>query len=316
MVKISGKTIHLENGSGGVSLDKKQTQIPFIKLLDRYIEYANINYKAAFRVEVMKPVFVDHFREKTLDQINSWDMEKYKSNRKGKGIRPSTINRELTILRRMFNLAIQWGMADFNPVKGVKFYKVSNEKPNIFSNEQLQTLSNEACPNLRLVIMTAAYSGLRLGELLNLKWKDVDLDNGFIYVRDSKNFESRAVPLHPELKHVLTNVYHRDEAKGVFRYKNRNSLGSSYRKVMKRLGIKNLTFHSLRHTFATNLAMDGADLTTIQELLGQKSIIMTKRYSHPTPEHKKGAVSRLNFQRLNTSLDTSEASGRSALSPE
>jgi site-specific recombinase XerD len=64
---------------------------------------------------------------------------------------------------------------------------------------------------------------------------------------------------------------------------------------MKRVGIKNLTFHSLRHTFATNLAMNGVDLTTIQELLGHKSIIMTKRYSHPAPEHKKKAISLINI---------------------
>jgi site-specific recombinase XerD len=62
---------------------------------------------------------------------------------------------------------------------------------------------------------------------------------------------------------------------------------------MKRAGIQNLTFHSLRHTFATNLAMNGVDLTTIQELLGHKSIILTKRYSHPTREHKRKAVNSL-----------------------
>jgi integrase len=62
---------------------------------------------------------------------------------------------------------------------------------------------------------------------------------------------------------------------------------------MKRAGIQILTFHSLRHTFATNLAMNGVDLSTIQELLGHKSILMTKRYSHPTPEHKRNAVKSL-----------------------
>ena len=64
---------------------------------------------------------------------------------------------------------------------------------------------------------------------------------------------------------------------------------------MKRLGIKDLCFHSLRHTFASNLAMNGVDLSTIQELLGHKSIVMTKRYSHPTPEHRKKAIELINI---------------------
>jgi len=242
---------------------------------------------------MMKSVFLNHFGGKTIDEINSWHIEKYKSKRRSKGIKPSTVNRELTIIRRMFNLAIQWEMTERNPVRGVKFHKVSNERPNIFSNEQLNTLLDDACPNLKLVIMTAFYSGLRLGELLNLKWKDIDFDNEFIYVRTSKNSESRAVPINPELKRQLAMYQEKDDSKYVFNYKDKGSLGSSFRKVMKRLGLKNLTFHSLRHTFATNLAMNGVDLTTIQELLGHKSIVMTKRYSHPTPEHKKLAIAKL-----------------------
>src|SRR3972149_6234485 len=77
--------------------------------------------------------------------------------------------------------------------------------------------------------------------------------------------------------------------------KDKNSLGSSFRKVMKCLSIRDLCFHSLRHTFASNPAMNGVDLATIQELLGHKSIVMTKRYSHPTPEHKKKAITLINI---------------------
>ncbi|MGE5443057.1 MAG: hypothetical protein ACM3SR_00440, partial [Ignavibacteriales bacterium] len=79
----------------------------FDKLFDRYLEYVKNNYRASFRVEEMGKVFLEHFGSKNLAQINSWHIEKYKSDRKALGRKPSTINRELTILRRMFNLAIQ-----------------------------------------------------------------------------------------------------------------------------------------------------------------------------------------------------------------
>ncbi|MDA2921623.1 tyrosine-type recombinase/integrase, partial [Desulfobacterota bacterium AH_259_B03_O07] len=72
---------------------------------------------------------------------------------------------------------------------------------------------DEACPNLKLVITTAFYSGLRLGELLKLTWKDIDFDKGYIFVRDSKNYESRAVPLNPELKRQLTSYKEEDDSK-------------------------------------------------------------------------------------------------------
>ncbi|HSE84505.1 MAG TPA: tyrosine-type recombinase/integrase [Thermodesulfobacteriota bacterium] len=88
---------------------------------------------------------------------------------------------------------------------------------------------------------------------------------------------------------VRTRLIEESKGEYVFKYKDKNSLGSSFRKVLRGLEIKDLCFHSLRHTFASNLAMKGVDLTTIQELLGHKSIVMTKRYAHPTPEHKKQA---------------------------
>ena len=97
---------------------------------------------------------------------------------------------------------------------------------------------------------------MRLGELLNLKWQDVDFNNECIYVRDSKNFESRAIPMHSEIKQTLSKYKEESEDEYVFKYKDKNSLGSSFRKVLRRLGIKDLCFHSLRHTFASNLVQD------------------------------------------------------------
>lgn len=146
---------------------------------------------------------------------------------------------------------------------------------------------------------------MRLGELLNLKWEDIDFVNECICVRDSKNFESRAICMHPKIIEVLSRYKEGSAGENVFKYKSKDALGSSFRNILKRLGIKDLCFHFLRHTFASNLAMKGVDLSSIQELLGHKSPAMTKRYSHPTPEHKKKAIDMLDCQEVDTSLDTS-----------
>ncbi len=86
----------------------------------------------------------------------------------------------------------------------------------------------------------------------------------------------------------------------------KKSVESSFRKGLKRSGILHCRFHDLRHTFATTLVMKGVHLATIQELLGHKSPAMTKRYSHPTPEHKRRAVEYINLKIMDTSLGTSK----------
>ncbi len=80
---------------------------------------------------------------------------------------------------------------------------------------------------------------------------------------------------------------------------------TAFNAAIRRSGVEKFRFHDLRHTFASNLVMKGFDIVTVQELMGHKSINMTKRYSHPTPEHKKQAVERLNSGTMDTYLDTS-----------
>src|SRR3990172_9791923 len=157
-MSIAEKALKARGGEivqGKFNLETTKKPFLFHKLLDNYIEYARSNYRACIRVEGMREIFLEHFGGKNLSQINPWHIEKYKSDRKALGRKPSTINRELTILRRMFNLAIQWKMVTANPVKGVKFYKVSNGRPRIFSNEDFQRLYDVANPNLKPILITA-----------------------------------------------------------------------------------------------------------------------------------------------------------------
>ncbi len=83
------------------------------------------------------------------------------------------------------------------------------------------------------------------------------------------------------------------------------SIKTGFWAALRRSGIDHCRFHDLRHTFASRLVMSGVDIVTVKELMGHKDIKMTMRYSHPTPEHKKQAVERLNFETMDTYLDTS-----------
>lgn len=151
---------------------------------------------------------------------------------------------------------------------------------------------------------------MRKGELTKLRWEEVDLEAGYIYIRETKNNESRAIPLNDTLMDTLLKLKKDSNSEYVFTtnkgkpYTSDTAWKRVWMTAFRRSGIDKCRFHDLRHSFASRLVMAGVDIVTVQELMGHKDITMTKRYSHPTPEHKKQAVERLNIGVMNTSLDT------------
>jgi len=236
---------------------------------------------------------VNHFRSKTLQQINPWIIEKYKSDRK-KIVKPSTINRDLGTLRNMLNKAVDWGMIESSPFKGVKLFRVDNINLRIISGDEFNLLYASSSLDLKPILLCAISTGMRRGELLNLKWSDTNLNNGHILVRDSKNYESRTIPINATLLKALSDLKKYTKSEYVFRY--RKCVKRAWTNALKKSGIAHCRFHDLRHSFASRLVMARVDLVTVAELMGHRDITMTKRYSHPTPEHKKHAVESLNFE--------------------
>ena len=146
---------------------------------------------------------------------------------------------------------------------------------------------------------------MRRGEILNLQWTDIDFKNDNVHVRESKNGEGRYVPMSSELRLTLQSSSSRFGGGYVFPSylprRNRNGaevvgqhpytdLKNGFSSALKRTGISDFRFHDLRHTFASRLVMEGADLNTVRELLGHKSIKMTFRYAHLSPTYKKQAI--------------------------
>jgi integrase len=274
-------------------------QIPFGRFSEQYLEYSRGNKrpKSSLRDQTSMKHLFKFFGNKMLSEVSPFLVEKYKIARKNEGAKEATINRELACLRHMFNLAIKWNKALKNPVKGVKFLKEPKSKDRILSEEEEARLleivkSSPKSKHLESIIVTALNTGMRKSEILNLKWFNVDFQNGFILVEGTKGGEIRKIPMNKKLTLTLENI--RNDSKGEFVF---SENGKSYGDVktgwwtaLKKAGIEDLRFHDLRHTFGSRLGMAGIDIRTIQELMGHKDIKMTMRYSHPTPEHKKKAV--------------------------
>jgi len=289
-------------------LDKRK-EPPKIKFKDfakEYDKWCQINNKGYAK----KKTYINHlaevFGDKYLSEITTWVIEKYKIERKKQNrkstntpIKHSTVNRELATLKHMFSKAIEWGFIKENPAKPVKLFKENNRRLRFLSEEEINKLLSACHGYLKDIVIVALNTGMRRGEIFNLKWQDIDFELKLIHVADSKNNESRDIPMNETLYKTLKAL--KDKAEPGQQYvfinprtsKPYDDVKTSFKSALKRAAIENFTFHDLRHTFASHLVMNGVDLMTVKELLGHKDIKMTMRYSHLSPDHKRVAVKRL-----------------------
>jgi len=239
------------------------------------------------------------FGNKYLHEITPQLVQKYQSlrrnqkNYKKKLPAPSYINRELACLKCLFKCAVEWGYAKENPVKKVKFAKENNERVRFLEKSELVKLLDCSDEAFKPALMLAVNTGMRYSEMQYLKWKDVDFQRGVITLRDTKNGETRQVPMNKTVRDTLSVLPHNNSEAYVFCKKDGNpyNFRSPFLRAVKKAGIKDFRFHDLRHTAASYLVMKGIDLNTVREILGHKTLEMTLRYSHLSPEHKARAVS-------------------------
>lgn len=244
------------------------------------------------------------FAGRYLYNIGIQLVEEYKIKR-SKEVKPATVNRELACLKCLFNRAIEWGKTEDNPVRKVKLFRENNKRIRYLEKEEIQRLLDNCAPHLKPIAALAVNTGMRKSEILNLKWIDIDFKRNLLYLIETKNGERREIPINETVKETLMKVLKHPHSPYVFC----SEIGKPYANVrtsfdtaLKRAGIKDFRFHDLRHTFASHLVMLGIDLRTVQELMGHKTIEMTLRYSHLSPDHKDRAVGILdrNLRKMDT----------------
>jgi integrase len=134
-------------------------------------------------------------------------------------------------------------------------------------------------------------------ELLSLEWeRHVDLKHGFILLDITKNGRRREIPINQPLRDTLEGLVRRVDSAYVFTDSDGKRFQDgkkAFYSACRRAEIKDLRFHDLRHTFTSHLVMQGVDLTSVKELLGHKTLTMTRRYAHPAPSPKVKAVALL-----------------------
>jgi integrase len=277
---------------------KQPVKITLGEFGERYMEHAKANKRSWLRDEQMLNHLSDFFgKEKPMTEVTPVHIESYKIHRRSK-VADSTVNRELALLKRMFNLAITWDLfLGLNPVRKVKFFRELNIGLRVLSPEEEKALLQNAIPYLQDLICFALNTGLRIGEIFSLRWSNVDLQKGILAVFASKTQTIREIPINSETRRVLEawnlnkkneNVFYNPQTGKPF-----VDLKTGFALACEKSGISGVTWHTLRHTFASRLVNSGVDIVTVKELLGHSSISVTMRYAHTNIESKRAAVEKL-----------------------
>ncbi len=217
---------------------------------------------------------------------------------------PATVVRYLASLSHALSVAVkEWGWLEDNSVLKVSKPKEPRGRVRFLSDGERKELL-DACrksTNAQLypIVVLAVSTGMRRGEILGLRWADVDVPNGRITIHDTKNNERRVAPLAGHALEVMRDYskVRRLDTELVFPGSKPDTpidIRVPWEAAVKAAGIENFRFHDLRHSAASYLAMNGASLAELAEILGHKTLQMVKRYAHLSEAHTHGVVARMN----------------------
>jgi len=170
---------------------KREKKVKFENFAKTYLEiYAKPNNKSWRTVKSRVKSLIPFFGGKYLLEINSLDIESYKRLRKER-VSSATINREIACLKTMYNVAIRWKMVSENPAREVKLFPEKNYRIRYLEKNEIRNLCFSSLEPLRRVILVALNTGMRQGEIINLRWQDIDFERRIIYLLETKSGEKR-----------------------------------------------------------------------------------------------------------------------------
>lgn len=236
------------------------------------------------------------FGDRYIDELRKADVASFVARQKASGLKPPTIRRYLATLSSMLTFAARCGWLGQNPMIGFDKRSVPEPPPRsrFLSKQEFRQLHDAAEPHLRPLLVFAVNTGMRLEELLSLKWEQVDLDRREVRLTVTKSNRPRVVPLSDGAVAVLVAISRLGQSRFVFtnaktghRFK---TIKRSFRTACRRAGLRDVRFHDLRHTFASWAIQSGVDLYRLSRILGHTTLQMTTRYAHLTTSTLHDAV--------------------------
>ena len=301
---------------------KKYRRATLNELIEKYEE--NYSHQAGYSTSkkyLIEFIKGDIGENKLLFNIRYVDLETFRNKLKqtptkhDKERSEASVNRCMACFRHMLGKAVEWEMIKQNPFEmgqGLMF-KENNERLRYLSEDEINRLLAECATQviylhikksksrsvkrpdpeyLKNIVECAINSGMRKEEILSLKWEQIR--DGLIYLDKTKAKKKRQVPMNNTLAELFRSIRKKQRLTSeyvfIYRGKRIKDVKTAYNAALKRAGILDANFHTLRHTFASHFVMRGGSLKALQEILGHANIKTTMRYAHLSQEHKKEAV--------------------------
>ncbi|MBN1574831.1 MAG: site-specific integrase [Deltaproteobacteria bacterium] len=309
--KTAAKALYAEKTAEFYSRERNgipyTRNLKFAQLVDWNLEQPGVKAKKSFKDDVQRSgTLRRYFSHLSCSMIKPSNIEAYKQKRlqetskTGRPPRPATVNRELALMKSMFNLAVRDEILSYNPCTGVSMLPEENERDRVLTGEEYSKLLEELSEPAKSVVQVAYWTGMRIGEIINLTWDRVNMKEGYIDLdyADTKTKRKRRVYLtdgvSKNFKHIngVRSLTH----KFVFISKNGRpvkGIRTAFEGACRRAGIKDFVMHDLRHCFATNMRKAGIHDSVIMAQTGHKTMSMFLRYNTVDESDGRGAVNRL-----------------------
>ncbi len=270
-------------------LAKPRPPMLFEDMAEKYLAWAKINKRSYHSTKTALGHLLQAFKGKELEEIRPQDVEHYKARRIVE-VKPSTVNRELALMRHLYNMALRWGYAERTPMQGIKLFKEHNERIRYLTADEEARLFTVLPDHYKPVVTIALQTGLRMGEIRALRWRDVSFETSTLTVARSKDGEVQRIPMNRVTRETLKRLPRTSPL--VFPYLPRH-FSERFVELAKKAGLQDFHFHDLRHTYATRLRQAGVDIYKVKELMRHRDIRMTLRYAHIGASELLEAVERL-----------------------
>ena len=239
----------------------------------------------------------DRLNGKRLNAVTPGLLEEAQGTLLAEDLAPQTVVHYMKFLRHIFNKALRDGKLEKNPFAQVKFPKVATGKTRFLAHEEEEALIMKLGTSYGTWVRFAVLTGLRLSEQFNLRWADVDLERGILTLPHTKAGHVQYAHLNGEAKTILRGFDSWQRSAWVFPSENpatrldqRNFYSRIFVPAVQAVKLEGVTWHTLRHTFASRLAMSGQAEGTIAALLRHSTTGLVRRYAHLSPTHLKAAI--------------------------
>src|SRR6185437_12604905 len=273
--------------------------ITFNEIADQAIEWAKA-HKGTWAHDVTQAALLrDWFGTRAAVEVGPRELDqKLRAEMQARGWAPATVNRYKATMSMIYRVAVGNGLVECNPARLVRQLRADNARIRFLSQSEearLRAVIGADCPQHMPALDVALNTGMRAGEQFGLLWRDVDFQRAQLRLGNTKNGRERHIRLNAPALGALLALRRESAATGpVFvnavtpgRYHGqaRASARNWFEAAVRQAAIPDFTWHCLRHTFASRLVMAGVDIRTVAELMGHRTLAMTMRYTHLSPDH-------------------------------